>query len=175
MLSDIEELYFREEPICALDPLLFIPRIEYLPAILQSLRARAAAYSLVILDMRNFHAINDLCDYEVGDRVLAAFMGLARARLPRGSVALRFRHGDEFLFFVPLDAGSAARLFGRIKQASERHRYLEGTAGADFVVSFSHAIVPMAGWGAADHRGLLALAEQRLRTAKRQPSARAFP
>src|SRR5688500_16504337 len=107
----IDERIDRSEPMCALDPLLLIPRIEYVGKIHEFVLAQERAYSLVILDMKNFHLVNDLYSYDTGDRVIAAFMRDLRSELPKGSVSLRFRHGDEFLFFLPLDRTAAAKLF----------------------------------------------------------------
>src|SRR4051794_33796897 len=93
--------YLLHEPVCALDPLLLVPRIEYAESIFAWVTSQTEPFCLVILDMRNFHTINDVFGYEVGDSVLARFISSIRARLPIGSKTMRFRHGDEFLFFVP--------------------------------------------------------------------------
>jgi diguanylate cyclase (GGDEF)-like protein len=94
------DFYLREEPVCALDPLLLIPRIEYAQSIFSCILGSSVSYSLVILDMINFHRINDVFGYDVGDSVLLQFISFVRLVLPLGSIAMRFRHGDEFLFFL---------------------------------------------------------------------------
>lgn len=104
------DFYLREEPVCALDPLLLMPRIEYAKSIFSCVYESSATHSLVILDMINFHAINDVFGYDVGDSVLSKFISFVRLALPPGSIAMRFRHGDEFLAF----ALSASRLRKKI-------------------------------------------------------------
>src|SRR5215469_11321502 len=93
MKSNLPE---RFEPMCALDPLLLIPRIEYVEDIYDHVRRQSRHFSLVILDMKNFHLINDIYGYDTGDAVIRSFIHDLRQQLPRGSVSLRFRHGDEF-------------------------------------------------------------------------------
>jgi hypothetical protein len=88
------DFYLREEPVCALDPLLLIPRIEYAQSIFSCVRESSVCYSLVILDMVNFHRINDIFGYDVGDSVLLQFISFVRLALTGISITMRFRHGD---------------------------------------------------------------------------------
>src|SRR5262249_17988243 len=90
----IEEIRRSPEPMCALDPLLLIPRIEYVKDIYDFVVSQPRDYHLVILDMKNFHFVNDIYGYDIGDVVIEQFMRKLRSGLPAGSISLRFRHGD---------------------------------------------------------------------------------
>ena len=168
---DMQNFFRREEPVCALDPLLSIPRIEYVEAILECIRAKGTKYTLVILDMKNFHWINDVYDYDTGDRVLAAFILLLRSGLPTGSISLRFRHGDEFLFFLPLSSGEASGLFAGFNTYSEQYPFLGKPDGSNFIVSFRFAVVEIT-HDNAEARKILPIAELELRAVKGQGSTR---
>lgn len=137
------QFYLREEPICALDPLLLIPRIEYAESIFSSIQGQPTDYSLVILDMKNFHIINDIFGYEVGDSVLLQFISTVRSELPRGSKAMRFRHGDEFLFFLPEPTASARLLFDGIRSRCEQMDYPQLARQGGGNLSFRYAVIEL--------------------------------
>src|SRR4030095_14205017 len=107
------------EPMCALDPLLLIPRIEYVDDVYELVSSQAREYCLVILDMKNFHTVNDQYGYDTGDMVIKKFMHELRERLPGGSFSVRFRHGDEFLFFLPETPNQAQSLFAAFRGVCE--------------------------------------------------------
>lgn len=160
------------EPICALDPLLLIPRIEYVEDVLSLIcRSETEIYSLVILDMKNFHLINDIFDYNTGDEVLFDFLLQLRSRLPEGSISLRFRHGDEFLFFVPLSPDKSNQLFSDFNAYCEQYSFLKKPDGDDFIISFRFACLSINKQN-ADTKKLLSIAEFKLREVKGQGSAR---
>ena len=160
-----------EEPMCALDPLLLIPRIEYAGPIFSFVRSKNIPYSLVILDMKNFHVINDIHGYETGDEVLSKFIFSLRSRLPYQSITLRFRHGDEFLFFLPLSTTEADTLFEDFRNWCESRFSVNDPHGVGFTVSFRFASLALVHNG-MEYRDLLRLAEARLRAVKGQGSLR---
>ena len=168
---DMQFFFRQEEPVCALDPLLSIPRIEYVGAILECIKVQKTKYSLVILDMKNFHLINDVYDYNTGDRVLAAFILLLRSELPKGSVSLRFRHGDEFLFFLPISPVDASRIFSEFNSYCLQYPFLQQPDGGNFAVSFRFAVVEI-GSDMMEAHTLLPVAESELRAVKGRGSAR---
>lgn len=159
------------EPMCALDPLLLIPRIEYVEPILSYVQSRNSTYTLVILDMKNFHIINDIYDYNTGDRVLAEFILLLRSRLPKWSVTLRFRHGDEFLFFLPVESQEANKRFSEYNLFCERHSFLKHPDGNNFIISFRFACLDLSKYN-IDFQKLLQVAESKLREVKGQGTIR---
>src|SRR5262245_14670761 len=128
------------EPMCALDPLLLIPRIEYVGDVYEFVMSQSRDYCLVILDMKNFHVINDLYGYDTGDSVIEKFVQGLRKRLPCGSVSLRFRHGDEFLFFVPEKTIQAESLFKSFLDVCEATPALTVAHEAIFV-SYRFAVI----------------------------------
>jgi diguanylate cyclase (GGDEF)-like protein len=165
------DFYLREEPVCALDPLLLIPRIEYAQSIFSCVRESSVPYSLVILDMINFHTINDVFGYDIGDSVLLQFISFVRLALPRGSISVCFRHGDEFLFFLPLSEVQARLLFDDIRIRSQSVDYPQLAGEILFNISFRYAVAalddPQKG-----HREWLREAEARLRAVKGQGTPR---
>ncbi len=165
------EFYLREEPICALDPLLLIPRIEYAESIFSSVQARTTAYSLVILDMKNFHTINDIFGYEAGDSLLLQFISTVRSELPPGSMAMRFRHGDEFLFFVPEPKVSARLLFDGIKSRCEKMEYPHLAREEGENLSFRYAVIEL-NKSSRSYLDWLRAAEAELRAVKGQGTLR---
>lgn len=166
-----QAFYLRQEPVCALDPLLLIPRIEYAQSIFACIQGSSRRYTLVILDMINFHVINDVFGYEVGDSVLQQFIVSLRSALPRGSISMRFRHGDEFLFFLPLAEPDAHALFETRQRFSREVRYPQLASEETFQVSFRFATMPLDQSG-AEYRDLLRAAEARLRAVKGQGTPR---
>jgi diguanylate cyclase (GGDEF)-like protein len=167
------DFYLREEPVCALDPLLLMPRIEYAQSIFSCIHESGVSYSLVILDMINFHIINDVFGYDVGDSVLLQFISFVRLALPLGSIAMRFRHGDEFLFFLPMPEVHAHLLFDDIRVRSRTVDYPQLAGEKHFNISFRYAVAalddPRKG-----HREWLREAEKRLRVVKGQGTPRPF-
>lgn len=164
------QFYLREEPVCALDPLLLIPRIEYAEPIFDWVGRQAIGYSLVILDMQNFHIINDLFGYEAGDSVLSQFIATVRSELPKGAKTMRFRHGDEFLFFLPTCV-SPDLLFQKIKRSCETQTYAQLPAGSKVAVTFRHAVVELPR-GDTPYQEWLRIAEGSLRAVKGQGTLR---
>jgi diguanylate cyclase (GGDEF)-like protein len=165
------DFYLREEPVCALDPLLLIPRIEYAQSIFSSILGSSVSYSLVILDMINFHKINDVFGYDVGDSVLLQFISFVRLVLPLGSIAMRFRHGDEFLFFLPISEVHAQLLFDEIRVRSHQVDYPQLAGEKHFNISFRYAVVALDDTRKG-HREWLRDAEVRLRAVKGQGTPR---
>jgi diguanylate cyclase (GGDEF)-like protein len=167
----IDQKMHRAEPMCALDPLLLIPRIEYVGEIHQFVLAQQQrVYSLVVLDMKNFHVVNDLYGYDTGDRVIAAFMRNLRSWLPKGSMSLRFRHGDEFLFFLPLEHAAAAKLFHSFREHCEATPALTPENNEPIIVSYRFAVIELI--QAEKMEAMLLRAEKALREVKGQGSSR---
>ena len=157
------------EPMCALDPLLLIPRIEYAEDIYDYVRSQARDFCLVILDMKNFHVINDIHGYDTGDVVIRTFIHDLRQQLPRGSVSLRFRHGDEFLFFLPVTPDAARESFQKLSES----RPASGMpADSDIFVSYRFGVIELNRDNREDVKGLLRRAELALRQVKGQASPR---
>ena len=158
------------EPMCALDPLLLIPRIEHVEDVYDWVLSAAENYCLVILDMTNFHIINDIYGYETGDKVIEEFMRGLRKRLPRGSISLRFRHGDEFLFFVPGEMAHTESMFRSFRDFCEATPAFT-VVQQDIFVSYRFAAMNL-GRSGEGVRMVLTNAEKALREVKGQGSPR---
>jgi diguanylate cyclase (GGDEF)-like protein len=165
------QFYLLEEPVCALDPLLLIPRIEYAQPIFSYIQAQPTPYSLVILDMKNFHIINDIFGYEVGDSVLLQFISTVRSQLPSGSKTMRFRHGDEFLFFLPMPKAAAQTLFDGIRSSCEQIEYPQLSSQGREKISFRHAVIDL-NQPSRSYLDWLRAAEAHLRAVKGQGTLR---
>jgi GGDEF domain-containing protein len=76
-------------------------RIEYIDDVYDFVSLQRREYCLIILDMKNFMPSMTSMGMTSGINVIASFVRDLRKRLPPGSISLRFRHGDEFLFFIP--------------------------------------------------------------------------
>ena len=73
--------------------------------------------SLAYLDIDGFKAVNDRNGHAVGDRVLVALAGLARATARSVDTVARIG-GDEFVILMPeTDAGAALPLAERLREA----------------------------------------------------------
>jgi diguanylate cyclase (GGDEF)-like protein len=73
--------------------------------------------SLAYLDIDGFKAVNDRYGHVVGDRVLVALAGLARATARSVDTVARLS-GDEFVILMPeTDAGAALPLAERVREA----------------------------------------------------------
>ena len=121
--------------------------------------------------MINFHIINDVFGYDVGDAVLLQFISFVRLALPSGSVTMRFRHGDEFLFFLPMPEVHAQLLFDDIRVRSSSVDYPQLADQEHFNISFRHAVVALDD-PRKSYREWLREAETRLRAVKGQGTPR---
>ncbi|MBU0934525.1 MAG: GGDEF domain-containing protein [Spirochaetes bacterium] len=86
--------------------------------------------SLLMLDIDNFHEINERFGSEAGDAVIAS-VGAAYSRLvPEICVAARLA-GDEFAFFLPGVAAGPAVEFGELICRESQQLFLEFRPGPD--------------------------------------------
>ena len=157
--------------MCALDPLLHIPRIEYVEEIYEYVLNQPAVFSLVILDMTNFHLVNDIYGYDVGDVVIESFIQTLRQRLPPGGISLRFRHGDEFLFFLPWAKTATVSHFETFREGYETKPARTLSGGEEIYVSYRFAVLELTR-ASQPIATLLLEAEKALRQIKKQGSVR---
>jgi diguanylate cyclase (GGDEF)-like protein len=120
--------------------------------------------SLVLADLDDFKAVNDLHGHATGDEVLRSFAAVLRATVRESDVAGRWG-GEEFMLLLPgADGAGAAQLADRIRLALAAHPVTDAE-GATFGVSCS--------FGVAEHRpgtdpgALFASADRALYRAKR--------
>ncbi len=123
------------------DPLTGLPNRRSAMAALdrEIVRARQndAHLAALLFDVDFFKSINDTHGHAVGDRVLTEIAAIVRRNLREGQCAARIG-GEEFLLVCPgADAGVAAEVAGRLRQAIH-----QGTRSADVpavTVSVGHA------------------------------------
>ncbi|RUO28815.1 GGDEF domain-containing protein [Aliidiomarina sedimenti] len=95
-------------------------------------------HALVLLDLDNFKAVNDIHGHQCGDHVLAEFAAILQQQL-RGSDRLFRYGGDEFLVIVDSpDEITLQRIFRRLQLSIDSHPLLREhaitcSAGAVFV------------------------------------------
>ena len=165
-----QDFNYELEPVCALDPLLLIPRLEYIPAIFSLIQTQNLDHTIVILDLKNFHIINDIYNYDTGDKVIFKFISIARSYLPKNSIILRFRHGDEFLFFVPKNLSKTVKCFNSLKSHCENLNFLSDITEGNSSISFRFAALKCN--NLKGYRELLEIAEKKLREVKKEGSPR---
>ena len=84
----------------------------------QRARRDAAPFSLILIDLDHFKAVNDRFGHDAGDAALAFFAGLMRHRLRDAEVACRIG-GEEFAVLLP-----STNLSGAAEVAEDLRRTL---------------------------------------------------
>jgi diguanylate cyclase (GGDEF)-like protein len=121
--------------------------------------------TLVLADLDDFKAINDLHGHPVGDDVLREFASVLRATVRESDLAGRWG-GEEFLVLLPgTDADGGAQLADRVRRALAERSFL-GKDGNVFDVTCSFGVAQHAPDG--DERELFADADRALYRAKRR-------
>jgi len=121
-LHDVTErvkLYRQVEEISITDPLtgVFNRRVltDRCEAEIQRAIRYGRSFSLILLDVDNFKAINDQCGHKSGDDVLRAMVKTIRKRIRANDQIFRFG-GDEFVVLLPeTSAADAMETAGRIQ------------------------------------------------------------
>ncbi len=122
-------------------------------------------FSVIILDIDNFKAVNDLYGHMAGDTVLQEITQCIQGDLRQYDVLGRFG-GEEFLIIMPeIDKKVAASAAERIRQKiATREIELQTGLKIQVTVSFGVACFPE---GGASPDDLLVVADERLYQAKR--------
>jgi diguanylate cyclase (GGDEF)-like protein/PAS domain S-box-containing protein len=111
-------------------------------------------HSLLLLDVDQFHLINDSCGHFAGDQALQAIAGTLGRRLPAGAPAARLG-GDEFAALLPgLDSGAALDTAEQIRRDVEATRFAWEGRTFDLTASIGVASV-----GPGDAAAALAAAD----------------
>ena len=122
------------------DPLTGLLNRRSFDAVLQQALARSRRYgwsfSLVVLDLNGFKALNDRHGHAAGDQVLSRIGGVLRSSMRAGDVAARMG-GDEFAMLLNRGGESAGRLLAA-RVASIVNREM-AWAGIGFAVGIATA------------------------------------
>jgi diguanylate cyclase (GGDEF)-like protein len=120
--------------------------------------------TLVLADLDDFKAINDVHGHAAGDEVLREFAAVLRATVRDSDLAGRWG-GEEFLLLLPgADAAGGAQLAERVR-SSLAERSFRGHEGAVISVTCSFGVARHA--AGSDERDLFAAADRALYRAKR--------
>jgi len=120
--------------------------------------------TLVLADLDDFKAVNDIHGHAVGDDVLREFAAVLKATLRESDLAGRWG-GEEFLLLLPgADAEGGANLADRVRTALAERSFL-GRDGEVVSVTCSFGVAPHRPSGS--ERDLFAAADQALYQAKR--------
>jgi diguanylate cyclase (GGDEF)-like protein len=124
-----------------------------------------APMTLVLADLDDFKAVNDLHGHTVGDDVLREFASVLKATVRDSDLAGRWG-GEEFMLLLPgTDAAGGANLADRVRAALAERSFL-GRDGEVVTVTCSFGV---AQHRAGDHeRELFASADRALYRAKRE-------
>ena len=121
--------------------------------------------TLILADLDDFKAINDVHGHAVGDEVLREFAAVLRATVRESDLAGRWG-GEEFLLLLPgADAEGGAQLADRVRRGLAERSFL-GKDGAPFTVTCSFGVAQHSTGG--DERELFANADRALYRAKRR-------
>jgi diguanylate cyclase (GGDEF)-like protein len=121
-------------------------------------------FSLALLDIDHFKAVNDRYSHQTGDRVLQTLASLLRGLVRDVDLVARIG-GEEFAILFPeTDEKRSVRAVERIRRTVERHQW--GTIEPGLTVTLSGGVSAIMGAGEA--QVLLAAADRSLYEAKRR-------
>jgi diguanylate cyclase (GGDEF)-like protein len=121
--------------------------------------------TLVLADLDDFKAINDLHGHAVGDDVLREFASVLRATVRDSDLAGRWG-GEEFLLLLPGADGEGGAQFADRVRSALTERSFRGKDAAVFTVTCSFGVAQHIAGG--DERELFAAADRALYRAKRR-------
>jgi diguanylate cyclase (GGDEF)-like protein len=157
------------------DPLTGLYNRRYLNEALEREIARAKRYdrpiSLIIMDLDDFHRVNDTLGHLVGDRVLMELATLIKGEIREADYLFRFG-GDEFLILMPETDGQVKQILERLQQTMARWNETSQFNCPPLGLS-----VGISTWNPADGRSLdevLAEADEKLYMYKRTHHSKGY-
>jgi diguanylate cyclase (GGDEF)-like protein len=157
----------RQRTFAGLDPLTGVANRRGFDHALARVDTSDKPWALVLFDLDEFKAINDLYGHPAGDEVLCAVADAARGVVRQGDTVARIG-GDEFALIAP-GAGwnGVVRLVADLGTAIENSPLPEGLDSVG--VTFAWALAPM---DAADSASIVGRADDRLLARKREGKRR---
>ncbi len=122
-------------------------------------------FSIILIDIDDFKALNDNYGHLFGDKVLKKFSAVLNASVRKEDIIGRFG-GDEFVILLPQTGRVGARFLAeRIKQNLENYNWNDNNIRNNIKVTFSAGIAtyPM---DSASYEGLMKLADSSLYKSK---------
>jgi len=138
-LSQAQELKRRFEELSVIDDLTRLHNRRFFFPEASAEIARAVRngedFSIILLDLDFFKAINDSYGHAMGDEVLVEVAALLRAQTREGDILARFG-GEEFILGLPSTGVEGAKLLAdRICEETRRLRWRAGDEEVDITVS----------------------------------------
>ena len=145
------------------DGLTGLPNRRCLDQAFETMRTQTSPYAIAMIDIDHFKSVNDELSHLVGDRVLGTVARLLRDELRTEDLLARFG-GEEFTAVIETGDGADASAIGeRLRLAVRSGPWHRVARDLRVTVSVGIAL----GTEAADPFDVLAVADQRLRQAKR--------
>ncbi|MEW5831011.1 MAG: GGDEF domain-containing protein [Chloroflexota bacterium] len=140
--------------------------IEMAARAIESAKRYGTPFALIILDVDDFKAINDIYGHVAGDKVLAAIAGVCMMGIRSSDIFARYG-GDEFVFLIQLNnpMEDVSKFSERIRAELSQARVFYDQEDIQFTVSMG---IGMIGRDAPDVEGLLAQVDALLLRAKRE-------
>ncbi len=140
--------------------------IEMAARAIESAKRYGTPFALIILDVDDFKAINDVYGHIAGDKVLTAIAGTCMESIRSSDIFARYG-GDEFVFLVQLNspAEDVRKFSERIRAELSRSRVLYDQEDIQFTVSMGIGVI---NGDTPDIESLLAQVDALLFKAKRE-------
>lgn len=136
--------------------------------------SRRDPFSVIMLDIDHFKAINDTFGHPAGDQVLRDLGDLLITRLRQGDTPGRYG-GEEFLLLLPATAEFGACHLAEQIRESVASRPFSACPGRQVTISAGVATISGTEGGTVDPLVLVSLADRRLYDAKRRGRNRVAP
>ncbi|PLS09516.1 GGDEF domain-containing response regulator [Neobacillus cucumis] len=139
-ITDLEKESREREHLAMLDPLTSSYTRQKFKEILASEMRRAErfdrAFSLILMDIDNFHTLNDQFGQTAGDKVLITVSTIVQQRIRECDMFARWG-GEEFILLIPeTDGKNAMLLANSIRSIIEKYEFLHiGNVTASFGVT----------------------------------------
>jgi len=110
---------------------------DVLPPMLALAQRHDEPLALAVIDLDHFKEVNDAYGHAAGDRVLASFGKLLRARMRRSDIACRYG-GEEFCVLMPRTTADAAQ--AKLEQVLRAWRAMRFDLGGKVLTGYSFSV-----------------------------------
>ena len=97
-------------------------------------RRHSDSFTIMMMDLDGFKAVNDKCGHQAGDRLLRELTALLLSHVRSSDFLSRYA-GDEFVAILPVSRDEVEELSHRLQRTIDRHNF--GGAAANLFVGMS--------------------------------------